>query len=182
MIKKAFLNTLEDFPKEIKSKEIQVKDSQAKAKDKNIVPIADTQVAFSKGKLESPPFLLTFKIFGKNLHNFLVDFGASTSMMSLSICQTLGLTPTNYLKRLTQLDKIEVNIVGELTNIHMQLASDPRIQYYIGIQVVEIPDTYGMVLSRVWSKTLNGYMDIDFSHMWLRWKGVPNQIRIEREP
>lgn len=39
-----------------------------------------------------------------------------------------------------------------------------------------------MLLSRDWSRKLNGYISIDFSHMWLPWKGIPNQIKIESTP
>lgn len=38
--------------------------------------------------------------------------------------------------------------MGELNNIHMQLAADPRIQSCIDISVVDIPDGYNMLLSR----------------------------------
>lgn len=50
------------------------------------------------------------------------------------------------------------------------------------IQVVDILDAYGMLLSRDWSWSLNGYMATDFLHMWLPWRGVANQIRVDREP
>lgn len=50
------------------------------------------------------------------------------------------------------------------------------------IQVVDIPDSYGILLNRDWSKKLNAYISIDFTHMWLPWKGQPNQIRVSSEP
>ena len=72
--------------------------------------------------------------------------------------------------------------MGELNNIHMQLASNPCVQSCIDISVVDIPEGYGMLLSRDWAIKLNGYIAIDFSHMWFPWKGFPNQIRIESTP
>lgn len=47
---------------------------------------------------------------------------------------------------------------------------------------MDIPDGYGMLLSTDWSRKLNGYISTDFSHMWLPWKGVPNQIGIDSTP
>jgi hypothetical protein len=44
--------------------------------------------AFSKdkkGKPFVPPFLLTFEVFNRNLHNYLIDSGASSNVMPLSI-------------------------------------------------------------------------------------------------
>jgi len=78
-------------------------------------------------KKEAPPFLLTIRMFGKNIHNCMVDSGASANVMPLGICKTLGLTPTKSAKVVTQLDKTEVNVIGELMHIQMQLASDPRV-------------------------------------------------------
>ena len=73
-------------------------------------------------------------------------------------------------------------VVGELHNIHMQLASDPRMKHMVDISVVDVADTYGSILDRDWAKRLNGYMATDFSHMWLLWKGLANQIRIDNTP
>ena len=50
------------------------------------------------------------------------------------------------------------------------------------IQVADIPDAYGIILGREFTKALNGYTATDLSHMWLPWKGLPNPIRIDREP
>ena len=46
-----------------------------------------------KDKVEVPPFFLSIKIYGKNLHNFLIDLGSSCNVMQLSIAQRLGVTP-----------------------------------------------------------------------------------------
>lgn len=48
--------------------------------------------------------------------------------------------------------------------------------------MASIPDTYGLILGKDFTKTLNRYVSTDHSHMWLPWKGLPNKIRIEREP
>ena len=45
-----------------------------------------------------------------------------------------------------------------------------------------MPEAYGLVLSRDWSAKLNGYFASDWSHLWLPYKGSPNQIKILREP
>lgn len=82
---------------------------------------------------------------------------------------------------MTQLDKTEINIVGEINQIPMQIATDPRIQV-IDMQVADIFDAYGTILGREFTKALNGYTATDLSHMWLPWKGLPNNIRIEHEP
>ena len=46
-----------------------------------------------KDKVEVPPFFLSIKIYGNNLHNFLIDSGVSCNVMPLSIAQRLGVSP-----------------------------------------------------------------------------------------
>lgn len=63
--------------------------------DKNKGQIAhmDTPTGIFQGRPETPPFLTTIRIFGKNLHNCLLDLGASTNVMPLAICKALDITP-----------------------------------------------------------------------------------------
>ena len=46
-----------------------------------------------KDKVEVPPFLLSIKIYWKNIYNFLIDSGASCNVMPLLIVKKLGVTP-----------------------------------------------------------------------------------------
>lgn len=48
--------------------------------------------------------------------------------------------------------------------------------------MADISDAYGIILGREFTKELNRYTAIDLSHIWLPWKGLPNQICIDREP
>ena len=70
-------------------------------------------------------------------------------------------------------------MVGEINSVTIRLASDPRIVQRIDILIADIPEFYGLILSRDWSAKLNGYISTDYSHMWLPYKGKPNQIKIE---
>jgi len=42
-------------------------------------------------------------------------------------------------------------------------------------------ESYGSLLSRVWSQKLNDYFLTDWSHLCLSWKGKPNMIKVELE-
>ena len=46
-----------------------------------------------KPKYKTPHFLLTFEIFNHNMHNCLVDSGASVNVMPLSICKKINGNP-----------------------------------------------------------------------------------------
>lgn len=75
-----------------------------------------------------------------------------------------------------------MSVVGELNNVIIRLSSDSRVHQCIDIVVVDIPEAYGLLLSRDWSSKLQGYFSTDWSHMWLPYKGRNNQIRVESEP
>ena len=75
-----------------------------------------------------------------------------------------------------------VKVVGEMEDILIRLSASEKICQYIDIVVADIPDGYGLILNRDWSARLKGYFASDWSHLWLPHKGVPNQIKILREP
>ena len=51
----------------------------------------------------------------------------------------------------------------------------------IDVIVIDIPESYGVILSRDWFAKLNGYFATDWSHLWLPFKGQPNKIRVDCE-
>ena len=57
------------------------------------VNVGEAMPTMFKDKIEIPPFLLSIRIYGKNLHNCLIDLGASCNVMPFSIAQRLGVTP-----------------------------------------------------------------------------------------
>jgi hypothetical protein len=67
-------------------------------------PTVNAYVEDKKGKPFVPPFLLTFEVFNKNLHNCLVDSGASSNVMLLSICKKINVVPLKSDKHVIQLD------------------------------------------------------------------------------
>ena len=70
-----------------------------------------------KDKVEVPLFLLGIRIYGKNLHNCLIDSGASCNVMPLSITQRLGVNPQPSNRVVIQFDKIEVKVIGVLKDV-----------------------------------------------------------------
>jgi hypothetical protein len=73
--------------------------------------------------------------------------------------------------RIIQLDRSDVKVMGELKDVMIRLASDPRVHQVIDIIVVDIPEAYGLLLSRDWSTKLQGYFSTDWTHLWLPYKG-----------
>jgi hypothetical protein len=107
-----------------------------------------------KSRLYVPPFLLTFEIFNRNLHNCLVDSGASSNVMPYSMCKKLNTTPTKSDTHIIQLDRTEVKVISELKDVMIHIASNPKFHQVIDIIVIDIPEAYGMLLSRDWSEKI----------------------------
>jgi hypothetical protein len=72
-------------------------------------------------------------------------------------------------------------VIGEMKNVLIRMFANPKIHQTIDIIVVDIPNTYGMLLTKDWSTMLNGYFSTNGSHLWLPFNGNPNQIIIDRE-
>ena len=89
--------------------------------------VVEAMPTMFKDKVEVPPFLLSIRIYGKNLHNFLIDLGASCNVMPLSIAQRLGVNPQPSNRVVIQLDKKEVKLIDVLKDVRIQLTIDPRI-------------------------------------------------------
>ena len=69
-----------------------------------------------------------------------------------------------------------------MEDVLIRLSSNEKVCQFINIVVADIPEAYGLVLSRDWSTKLNGYFTSNWSHLWFPYKGSPNQIKVLREP
>lgn len=69
---------------------------------------------------------------------------------------------------------MKVKVINVLKDIQIQLTIDPRIKDILDIHVVEILATYGLLLSREWTQFLRGWFSMDFTQLWLPWKGLNN--------
>jgi hypothetical protein len=87
----------------------------------------------------------------------MVDSGASSNVMPFKVCEKLNVKPEESDIQIIQLDRTRVKVIGELKNVLIRLSSNPKVHQTIDIIVVDIPDTYGMILSRDWSAMLDGY-------------------------
>ena len=129
-----------------------------------------------KPKYKIPPFLLTFKIFNHNVHNCLVDSGASVNVMPLSVCKKINGQPKPSTWQVIQLDRTNVKVIEEMEDVLIRLSSNEKVCQFIDIVLVDIPEAYGLVLSRDWSTKLNGYFASDWSHLWFLIREVPIKL------
>ena len=55
----------------------------------------------------------------------MVDLGASSNVMPLSVCKKLNATWETYPIQIVQLDRSKVKVVGRLRNVLLRLSADP---------------------------------------------------------
>ena len=110
-----------------------------------------------------------------------MDSRASSNILPKSICAKLNIQPQKSAVCIVQLDRSQVEVIGELNQVTIRFSSNPKVCQVIDILVADIPEFYGLILSRDWSEKLPGYFATDWSHMWLPYNGKPNQIKVERE-
>jgi hypothetical protein len=111
----------------------------------------------------------------------MVDSGASSNVMPLSVCQKINVEVKPSDMKIIQLDRTKVTVVGELKDVLIRLSSNLKVHQVIDIVVADIPEVYGMFLSRDWSEQLHGYFSTDWSHLWFPLNGQPNKLRVNRE-
>lgn len=132
-------------------------------------------------KSHTPPFLLTFEVFNKNLHNCLVDSGASSNTFLKTVCIKLNVQHQKSAVHIVQLDRSQVEVIDELNQVNIRISSNPTVCQVIDILVVDIPKFYGLIISKDWWEKLHGYFKTNLSHMWLPYNSKRNQIMVEWE-
>jgi len=101
--------------------------------------------------------------------------------MPFSICQKINVVPQITKTIIIQLDRTNVKVKREIKDVLIRISSDPRVHKTIDIMIVNIPESYGLLLSRDWLDKLQGYFSTDWSHLWFPYKGKENQIRVNSE-
>ena len=111
-------------------------------------PVEEDVESIGEEKSRTPPFLLTLEMLNHKLHNYLVDSGSSVNVMPLAVCKKINgqRKPTAW--EVTQLDRTSVKVVGEMENVLIHLSANNKICQFIDIVVADIPEAYGIVLSR----------------------------------
>ena len=80
-----------------------------------------------KTRFKTPPFLLTLEILNHNVHNFLLDSGSSVNVMPLAICKKINGQPKPTTWHVTQLDRTNVKVVGEMEDVLIRLSTNEKI-------------------------------------------------------
>jgi hypothetical protein len=84
--------------------------------------------------------------------------------MTLKVMRQLGLEVTRPYGNVCGIDSKAISTYGLIENLEVHLARYPEIVFVMDIVVVDIPDIWGMLLSRKWAATLGGTLQMDLSY------------------
>ena len=107
--------------------------------EKRLNPREDGALIGRKLRSQTPPFLLTFEIFNRNVHNCLVDLGASSNVMTYLVFKNLNAQPKICKIKIIQLDRSHVKVMGELKDVMIRLSLNSKVHQVIDVIVVDIP-------------------------------------------
>jgi hypothetical protein len=71
--------------------------------------------------------------------------------------------------------------VGVIENLHMKLAACPDIEMSMDVLVIDVPDVWGMLLSREWAAKLGGHIQMDLTYATIP-RGPGKDITLLNEP
>ena len=99
-----------------------------------------------------------------NLHNAMLDSGASHNLIPKVVMDQLGLDITRPYKYLFSFDSRKVKCLGVIKDLFVTLFQLPMKNIVMDIVVADVPPKFGMLLSRSWIKRLGGTLQMDLPY------------------
>jgi hypothetical protein len=116
---------------------------------------------------ENPPFFMTLTMNGKSLNNCMLDTGAGANMMSLKVMRQVGLKVTRPYRNVCGFESKAIPTHGVVENVEVCLKEYMEKIVHIDIVVVDVPDVWGMLLSRKFVAMLGGTLEMDLTFLEL---------------
>ncbi|KAH9319022.1 hypothetical protein KI387_020791, partial [Taxus chinensis] len=127
------------------------------------------------------PFYVTLLIAGHKLRNCVIDSGASKNVIAAKVAHDLGLTITHTFGSYYSMDNREVPLVGRIKYAQVAFVSFLEKRFIATILVVDIPPSYGMLLSRNFCKEVGGEIQMDWSHALIPVNGKIRKLLPEKQ-
>ena len=75
--------------------------------------------------------------------------------------EQMGLTISRPYQNVCAMDSREIDVVGIILNFPVKLAAYPDIGVTMDIVVIDVPNRWGMLLTRKWAASLGGSIQMD---------------------
>ena len=107
---------------------------------------------------------MSLNIHDMNLHNAMLDSGASHNLMHKLIMERMGLDITRPYKDLFSFDSKRVHCIGIIKEVVAGLAQLHVNTILMNMVVANIPPKLGMLLSISWAAKIKGTMHMDMTY------------------
>ena len=94
----------------------------------------------------------------------MLDSGAEVNVMPYKVMNHLELTRTRQFGNVRGMDSWLVESKGVIENLKMKLAAYPDVEITMNVLVIDIPDIWGMLMSREWTTKLGGSIQLDLTY------------------
>jgi hypothetical protein len=112
-----------------------------------------------------PPLFMTLFINNKCLNNCMVDSGVGANMMSLKVMEKSGLKSIQPYMNVCNFESRSIPTHGVVENVEVCLGRYPERVIHMDIVVVDVPDVWGMLLSRKFFAMLGGTLEMDLTYI-----------------
>jgi hypothetical protein len=133
-----------------------------------------------RGNEKNRPFYLSLLMNDFILHNCMLDSGASSNVMTKKVMEQLNLRIYRPYHNICAMDNKTIQVYGLIKGLQVHLASFPDIMIEMDIVVIDVPDAWGMLLSRKTTADLGGNLQMDLTYATIP---TPNDsmFRLNRE-
>jgi hypothetical protein len=133
-----------------------------------------------RGNEKNRPFFLSLLMNDFILHNCMLDSGASSNVMTKKVMEQLNLRISRPYHNICAMDRKTIKVHGLIKSLQVHLAAFPDIMIEMDIVVIDVPDAWGMLLSRKTVADLGGNLQMDLTYATIP---TPNgsMFRLNRE-
>ena len=132
------------------------------------------------GNKDHLPFYVSLIVNDRLLHDCMLDSGASSNVMTKKVMEQLNLRVSRPYHNICSMDSKRIEVCGIIKDLQVFLAAYPDRIMTMGIVVIDVPDSWGMLLSRKWASDLGGSFQMDLSYATIP---MPDNtfVRLDRE-
>jgi hypothetical protein len=119
---------------------------------------------WDRGNEKNQPFFLSLLVNNHILHNCMLDSGASSNVMTKKVMEQLNLRISRPYHNICAMDSKTIEVHGLIKGLQVHLAAFPDIMIEMDIVVIDVPDAWGMLLSRKTTADLGGNLQMDLTY------------------
>jgi len=112
----------------------------------------------------------------------MLDSGASACVMTKRVMEQLNLRVSRPYYNICAMDFKKIEVHGLIKDLQVHLSVYPDIMVVMDIVVVDVPDAWGMLLSRKWASDLGGSIQMNWSYAMIPSPRGDGFVRLNREP